>query len=108
MSCNEFLPIRKDRDINQTDTKDVFKAINYLIKQTNAQVKQLKNNSHKGDFIQYAESKETYVEDLYNEIQYHLAKLRIAINNKDTELMEEYAADICNCTLFLMINQKLL
>ncbi|MDV3508973.1 hypothetical protein CMU89_17025 [Elizabethkingia anophelis] len=82
-----------------------LKLSKYLIAQTNAQVEELLANKEKGDCIEYAENHKDQ-NDLISEIEHHLNKLKHAVIADDKDRIKEYSADVCNCTLFLMINKK--
>lgn len=94
--------------MNQADAH--LKLIKFILAQNHLQLNELGANMHKGDPIEYAERKDLSTFDFMKEIIYHVDKLKsVALQTEtDKELLTEYCADVCNCVLFLMINQKLI
>lgn len=59
--------------------------------------KELKANSHKGDWKTFIDQ-----DKIIQELYYHLDKLeKVRLTNKDFQLMKEYIADCANILMFL-------
>lgn len=58
--------------------------------------KELDNNQHKGNFEDF-----TNINDILFELEWHKAKLYIALRNKDKNSIREYLADCGNILMFL-------
>lgn len=65
---------------------------------------ELNRNQHKGDWLQYAQTGS--FDEMKSELQYHVDKLNYAIEINDTNLINEYSADVANCAMFINIKNK--
>lgn len=60
---------------------------------------EIQANEHEGNFETYNSSKH----DLIEEIKYHVEKLEEALLSNDTEKTNEYAADVANYMLKVIV-----
>lgn len=74
-------------------TKEEEKAFNEFV---DVMKVELNNNSYKGNFVEYAVTKNRT--DIINELQYHLDKLALT---DDIEKMREFSADVANIAMFM-------
>lgn len=66
---------------------------------------ELNRNEHKGNWYQYAQTGS--FEEMEDELQYHVDKLKQAIENNDKALIKEYSADVANCAMFISVKNEL-
>jgi hypothetical protein len=68
-----------------------FEENNKIERFKNAMLKELKNNDHKGSILEF-----NNFDEIITQIEYHKAKLMIAIRLGNKQAAKEYIADISN------------